>query len=267
MPSLPLLFNIDPNNLQSGITLNDNKNRASISLQQPLHLDKLKNPRLNLLSFNCFFTFPNVNQGAQIEFLSGDGDDWKVEETLVFDSGLYSIEGIDSVVSNFIEQNPIAGFSDLTVNFQGNYNTERVEVLVSSTDLSNANQLQIRIVDLKLQETLGFNELSFSSSGIKSAPNQAHINDVNSLVLTTDLLNQSTAPSVFNSRHNTKYLASVNIDASPGAQILYTPNFKSDFSMNNAVTFNSIDIVVLDERLRDVKMTNPWSFFMSIDYD
>lgn len=268
--SIPLLFNIKPGVDQASISKNDSNNRVTVSLQSPIDLSLLKNPTLSIVNFTCFYTMPNVDQGSEVKFqYSNDGLTWTDLDSYYFDQGLYSTEGVNSALSVFVEESKDLQdqFTDLTLKITPNYNTEKVDVKASSNDLSNTNQLKIVIDNAKLAETIGFTDMVFTSTSTHSAPNKAEFNALNSIVVASDLLNNTNAPSVYNNKTSMKFLASIPIDVAPGYQIIYTPNFKTKYRLNKDAKFSTIDISVLSDTFEDITMTNVWSLNLVIEYD
>lgn len=266
--TIPLLFTIDPNENQKGVYLNENKNRAIVSLNQPIDLSKYKNPRLSLQSASFFFTFPNIFENSKFIFSKGDGVLFENITEILVPPGLYSIEGLNEFLSSAVNENQDLqdDFTNLEVYVNGNYNTERVEVTANSTEITNIKQLRIEIDNPEFSKMLGFQSLTFDSSKKLSAPDQAHFNSVNSIVIGTNLLNHSSSLSIFNEKSNVKYLEQINIDASPGKQVLYRSNYPSMYLLN-PVMINEIEIYLLDEKLKDVRMTNIYTVYLSITYD
>lgn len=269
MNTIPLLFTIDPNTDTPGILLNETKNRAIISMQNPIDLSRIKNPRLSLQAFSCFFTFPNIESGSKFVFSSSlDGVSWTEIDEIEVDQGLYSSEGLAEFLSSAVTNSTDLQneFTGLSVNLVGNYNTEKVDITATSVDITVNKQLKLEIIQASFIHMLGFSEMIWTTTGKQSAPNQAHFNTVNSLVLSTSLLSFVNAPSIFNNKGNLKMLENVVIDAEPGDQIMYRSPYPSHYKLS-PVMVNDIEIVILNEKLQNVRMTNIYSIFMVITFD
>ena len=266
--TIPLLFSIDPNNPGNGVVLNDKGNRAIFSLKNTLDLSRYKNPRLSLTSFSCFYTFPNII-GQSLTFeSSADGVNWVAVDTWQIQDGLYSDQGLSQALSTFVDSSvSLQGtWTGLSVTLTGNYNTEKVDFHAESVDLSAANQLRLS-ASQDLMYILGLSQdLIFDATKTLSGDNQAHFNNVNSLIIGTSLLALSPAPSIFNERNNVKYLENINIDVSPGFQLVYRSAYPITYDLQDMVV-NDIEVFCLDEKLNDIKMTNIWTIYLTLTYD
>ena len=202
----------------------------------PIQIDG--NPTMKVISANAWYVFPNVKAGVndKITIRYGASD----VGVITIPQGLYDIDLLNAAIEREIQQTAIAdGVGNDSLTFVADNATQKVTLEIRSTI-----NIEIRWGDTSettmgslfgFDATTSFNAVTHGDSHHFESANQAAMSPLNSLQLHCS----AASGSIANGKSNSSVIAAIEIDASPGHQILYRPYFAPRVSAQSLKTRTS----------------------------
>ena len=230
-----LLISSDPS---AGAT-NKSSDGSSFDLQFDTPLELTGNPTMKVISANAWYVFPNVKTGVndKITIRYGTSD----VGVITIPQGLYDIDLLNNAIEREIQQTAIAdGVGNDSLTFVADNATQKVTLEIRSTI-----NIEIRWGDTS-ETTMGalfgfnaitsYNTVTHGNSHHFEGANQAQMSPLNSLQLHCSAARGSIA----NGKSGSSTIAAIEIDASPGHQILYRPFFAPKVSASSLKSKTSV---------------------------
>jgi hypothetical protein len=181
-------------------------------------------PHLKVLSSTIWYTFPNVKTGSN-ELIIRHGAGLTLYSSLVIPQGLYSIGELNSAIQHQIGSQGLAGFLSDTIAIAPNYATGRATVTLTIPTSMPTQHIEIDWGNSSLAPLLGFTTAVSLDAASGNYTATFFGDDIASLSPVASLqIHCSVARgSVVSGKTDSAVLASIQIDARPGFQILYNP--------------------------------------------
>ena len=188
-----------------------------------------KDTHLKVLSSTIWYTFPNVKTGVNDQLVIKYGNGLTNTAYLTIPQGLYGITELDAAVQHQIESLGLSSQSNLASKtalvIGANYATGQASVTINIDTSQPTQHVEIDWVNSSLAPLLGFTQnvsLNAASGDFTAAffgNTIASLSPVDSLQI-----HCSTARgSVVAGKTDSDVIASIQIDARPGFQIMYNP--------------------------------------------
>lgn len=282
--NIPLLVSVRPSGDNPGIVLNQSKNVAHISLEEPIELPSgARNVSLGLRRFTYYYNFPNIQQGESMT-LQYTEDDWKTSEDLAqvdFTSGLYDVTGFANAVKTSLDNQLGAINAALETDyasggeilkFEPNWATEKMELVHGFEDwIAGSTDKKIKVVMTpRIVEVSGFEEeTEITNETLHSflAPNRARFNVVNSLIVRTNLLTSSHTTSILNASNVGDVIELIPIDVKPGFQGIFDQKLDQKIPIQLPASLTRFTVSVHNEHGDDIQMIDDWSVLLSLYFD
>lgn len=241
----------------------DNVNRTTQFLNPRISLDREKQYTIKCTNFTSFFTYPNIfasstiegNQNNTLNFTVG-----AVNRTITLPQGLYDIDTFNDAISRALVN---LGLSSTLIVFSSDDPTQRTVVQL------NAANVSIDFGTSLCADILGFTNHLVIGPG--NAGNFYYSNEnANFNRVIQILVHCSIAQGFYNNTNDVSsdsdVIASVIINAAPGAQIVYDPN-NAPVCYLNTNRINDFTIYVTDQDNRPLIINDPWSVTLEIAED
>lgn len=283
---IPIFISVDPDVETDGILMNKEKNRAYVTFDKPLVIPESDEITLSLRTFSAYFSFPNLVGGTiKGEFSNDAGASWSDLFTtgsseIALDTGLYDVYGLNAAIASkftpaiVTEIETTTGVSSFVggdiFKLNPNWATETIEVTSRLHEMAPASKRVRFTLSAPLKEMLGFSSpivIKATEDAIHSGDSKAKFNTVNNLAIACDLINSSESSAVYNNNTGSSILSTINIDATPGKQIIMNSMIDTRVPISvKENRINSFRLEVLNENLQDILMTNKWSCLLVINY-
>ena len=187
-------------------------------------------PHLKVLSSTIWYTFPNIKTGVNDTLIVKHGAALANTVTLTIPQGLYGIQELNDAIQHEIESTGLAAASNLgsktAIAVGGNFATGQASVTITIQPAPSSQHIEIDWVNSTISPLLGFttNTSLNASSGVLTqttfSDNIANLAPVSSLQIRCS----AARGSVVSGKTGSDVIASVQIDASVGHQIMYAPS-------------------------------------------
>jgi len=184
-------------------------------------------PHIKVLSSTIWYTFPNVKTGVNDQLIIKHGAGLTLYSVLTIPQGLYGIEELNAAVQHQIQSQNLARFlaGKTTLTIGADFATGRASISISIDESQATQHVEIDWQNSSIAPLLGFtqNVALDAASGIFSATffgnAIASLSPVDSLQIHCS----AARGSVVAGQTGSDTLASIQVDARPGYQILYQP--------------------------------------------
>jgi len=201
---------------------------------------------------SIYYVFPNIqtsSNNTKIKFVYNS-----ITRNIIFPTGLYSVSDINESV---IEQLTNFGLSESLIYFQPDEATSLMSILIKPSSIAfslNCNDPD----NILMKDYLGFlsnGNITTSSDVYVDSTNKIQINTVNEIYVKCNI----SQGAIFNSNHDSNYIAKIPINVKPSSLIQYEPIILVANSCI-ASNINSISIELVDENEQHLNMNGEeWS--------
>ena len=203
-----------------------------------------------LLEASIWWSIPNITiHNNKLHIIYGVTD-----YILYFDIGLYSLQNLNTKLSNFLRENALISNG---IVFIGDPVTSKISILLNNSNFS------INMSNSTIRSVLGFDNVINVGPGVAStyyeAPFIAKLNSLTSILVHTNFISGS-----YLNDKESSVLAIITPDVSPGSQIIYRPSNPSTVRINH----NKIDrakFYLTDQDNKPINMNNE-SFILTIEF-
>lgn len=243
----------------TGATKTDN---FIVQFTPPIPLDQDLRYECALVKANLWYSWYNISADKgnnQLTYNNGTSD-----VVVTFPDGQYNVTDINSYLHTQMKNNgdyTLSGSIEIyDIILEPNFATNKI--LLTLNDGGGAYTINFSTSDLYL--TLGFDAVTYSTTGVTSAPNIANINDdINSLLLRSDLI---TGSSSYLDSSGADILFTFVPQDGPGTNIEVNPQSKIYIPINQSYNeIKKIRCYLTDQLGRRVNLNNePMTFLIHI---
>ena len=187
-------------------------------------------PHLKVLSSTIWYTFPNVKVGQNDTLIVKHGAGLVNTAALTIPQGLYGISELNDAIQHQIEATGLASASNLgskaAISVGGNFATGQASVTVAIQPAPSSQHVEIDWMHSTLSPLLGFTSNTSLNASTGVLTQTTFSDDIANLAPVSSLQIRCSAArgSVVSGKTGSDVIASVQIDASVGHQIMYSPS-------------------------------------------
>ena len=235
-------------------------NQVTINLNPAINLDDNKKYQLRLLNANIVYCMPNVTILNNTLKYTFSGSTY----SLVFDTGLYSLDDINAEVSMYTSLSGNGNDANL-IQFFPDQATSKIYVSFSQANVIMDNTITNSILDM-----LGFSKSNIGgliSAGIIKSAYQAQLNAIQNILIKCDVTTGS-----YSNSQLTNIISAITPDVDSYSTIIYRPVHPVRCPINVRL-IESITLTLVDQNNNDLDIgTNGgtqdpelWSVVLSIE--
>src|SRR6201996_7456254 len=212
------------------------QNSFTTFMNPPIYLDKNAKYEAALLSYDMYYSSPNItNENNNFTYSTDNGNTWK---TILLDKGSYELKAINNEIQRQLISN-------------GDYNQETNENYISIT--ANVSKLKSIVhishneylIDFNMSNSIG-STLGFNPSTISYGYNESHkivdIMKINSILVNIDIISGSYVNGI---QHPVIYSFFPNV--APGSKIVERPNPSLTYYSVTRSTIDRVTVLLTDQ--------------------